>query len=405
MYLYKQLRVQNLIFTLLVSLLFFAVTDLHGQIQLLNDEFDDAISISDWSNVNSTEGWNASHLEAYDINNTYPGKLYMLPWTTAWYQERRSTLLFKMVTGDFVFSTRVSASNRMGSSFPGSNFSLAGPMIRTAKNFSNGAAGWQPNEENYVFLSIGRASGGGNAPHFEVKSTTNSSSNLQITPINNYLDTEIRLARINGYVICLYRLPGGDWTINNRYDRSDMPSSVQVGLVAYTDWDKVNTYAPTFANANTINANLNPDPSSNPNQAFNPDLVATFDYARFDSITLPSALQGLDLSNPSIVSNADLLSLLSFPSQPYLPNNVHFGANATGIEVFPNPINEYINIIGELNNYTIEVIDINGNVLNTYINLFDRLTIDSSELPAGMHFIIISSDINSDIIVQKIITE
>ena len=390
---------------LLLSIFFLIETNLQAQIQLLNDEFDDASTLSNWQNINDSEGWNASHLEAHDINTTEAGKLYMLPWTTAWYQERRSTLLFKTVSGDFVFSTRVSATNRMGTSYPSSNFSLAGPMIRTAKNFTNGSAGWQANEENHVFLSIGRASGAGTAPHFEVKSTTNSSSSLQITPINTYLDTEIRLARINGYVICLYKLPGGDWIINNRYDRSDMPSAVQVGLVAYTDWDKLNTYTYNFANANTINANLNPDPSSNPNAPFNPDLRATFDYARFDSVSLPPSLAGLNLSNPSLVSDNDLLAFLGFPSQPYLPNNVHFDASSSGIEVFPNPVNQFVNIIGDLQNYSIEIIDINGNVLDSYSNLIDKLTIDSSELPAGMHFIIISSVSNPNVIVQKIVKE
>jgi len=48
----------------------------------------------------------------------------------------------------------------------------------------------------------------------------------------------------------------------------------------------------------------------NPAVPFNPDLRATFDYARFASPAVPAPLIGADLSNPAAVSNAILLSFL-----------------------------------------------------------------------------------------------
>jgi hypothetical protein len=94
-----------------------------------------------------------------------------------------------------------------------------------------------------------------------------------------------------------------------------MPDTLQVGLVSYTDWNKVNTYTPAFQNSHTINANLNPDPSSNPNQPFNPDIIAKFDYARFEAPIIPTHLIGLDFANPNEVSDTEILGLFSYPSE------------------------------------------------------------------------------------------
>jgi|GEM_PF-1039112 len=298
-----------------------------AQLHLLNDEFNDASTFTDWQTVNDVEGWNATHLEQIDINTTTSGNLVMMPYTTGWYQDWRSVLFFKEVTGDFVFTTEVTTTNRAGTGIPNSDYSLAGPMIRTPRNFNNGAAGWTAGGENYVFLSIGYAHHSHPSlpvtptpgPHFEVKSTVNSNSNLRVAPIGSHQNVQIRLVRVNGYVICLYREPGQNWVVHQRYSRSDFPDTVQVGLVTYTDWGKVSTYTPIFLNSNTINANLNPDPSSNPGQPFNPDLIGTFDFARFDDVSIPPALASADLTDIVNVPDYMLLDFLGYDSEAYNP--------------------------------------------------------------------------------------
>ena len=74
-----------------------------------------------------------------------------------------------------------------------------------------------------------------------------------------------------------------------------MPSTVQVGMVTYTDWPKVNTYSYAFHNFNTLNEDLNPDPTNY--QPFNADLIGTFDYARFEEVDVPAQYVGLDFSD------------------------------------------------------------------------------------------------------------
>ena len=381
---------------------------MNAQIQLLNDEFDDATSLSNWQNVTDVEGWGAEHLEVFDINTTTPGQLHLMPWSTGWFEDYRSTLLFKEVTGDFVFSTEVTATNRAGTGIPSSDFSLAGPMIRTPRNFNNGNNGWAPGGENYVFLSIGQANDGFSnppspGPHFEVKTTEGSVSTLEVTPVSTNQNVQIRIAKIGQYVICMYKLPGDDWTVRIRYDRPDMPDTLQAGLVAYTDWWKYSTYTHAFAHENVINANLNPDPSSEPWRPFNPDLVGTFEFARFDTVNVPPPLAGLDLSDPNVVSDADLLGFLGFPSQPYIPNNIQYIADLMGIEILPDPVNEFVNVVGDLSGLEITVVNAMGMVVEDYTGTFGPLVIDTSELPAGLHFLIIEDPANSSLRVENII--
>ncbi len=312
---------------LLISLSFC----LSAQIQLLNDEFDDASSLSDWLNINDTEQWNAEHLEIIDIDNSTNGRLHMMPYTGVWYQDYRSNFIYKNVDQDFVFTTQVSATNRTQNGIPVGDFSLAGVMIRTPRNYPNGAygaGGWTSGGENYIFLSVGNANASA-GPEFEVKSTTNGNSSLQITPIPTNIDVQIRIARIDEAILVLYRFPDGDWEVHQRYNRNDFPDELQVGFVAYTDWNKSNNYSPIFHNSNVLNDDLANDPDGS-GAPFAPGLIGTFDFARFNDVQLPSNLIGVNL-----VNNATDNEILSFLDYESVPNSTCLSAfnNTNGISI------------------------------------------------------------------------
>ncbi|MEE9440209.1 MAG: hypothetical protein V3V14_14480 [Saprospiraceae bacterium] len=295
------------------------LSEVHTPLSKLSDEFDNVCSKYDWENVNTTEGWNASHLETQDVNVTNEGQLTLMPWTTAWYANYRSNLMYKEVANDFVFTTYVSATNRAENDMPGALYSLAGAMVRTEKSMTDGINDWVAGQENYIFLSLGFAStnhsscSGCPGPHFEVKSTTNSSSNLNVTSIDTAAAL-IRIIKINDAIIVLHQVDGQNFEIVQRYSRPDMPNTVQVGLVAYTDWNKVYTYTNSFHNSHTLNANLNPDPSSNQNLAFNPDIIAKFDYARFEEPQIPANMIGLNFADANEVSDVEILNLFGYTS-------------------------------------------------------------------------------------------
>lgn len=320
----------------------------------LSDEFTDAASINNWSEVNQTEGWGerGAQLNQWTVNANGDGQMVMQPHSVVWYADWRGPLVFKEVTGDFVVTTRMQITDRddVGGSdadnIPSDGqFSLGGLMIRTPRDIIDGAADWQPgsgvddgtnNGENYVFLSMGYTSGSNNFS-FEVKTTRNSNSVLEITPLAQAPnEVELQIARIGDSIIALHRRVGeANWTVHRRYSRPDMPETMQVGMVTYSDWEKANDLAPVVHNGSVLAPGQIADPS--PFQPFNPDLTASFGYTRFARPDVPAALVGANLSLPAVASDAQLLS--------FLGNNANIDPNGNtdpdpDPDPEPNPIDQ-----------------------------------------------------------------
>ncbi len=276
------------------------------------DHFDDICSLSEWADIQVTEGWDIQSLEEHNISATYPGHFMMMPYTVSWYANWRGPLMYRMAEGDFVLTTHIRTTNRAEDDIPGSAYSLGGVMVRNPKSMTQGSDDWQSGEEDYVFLSIGRASNnhpscpGCPAPHFEVKSTINSSSNLQVSSVDTN-EVDIRMVRLDPYVLVLYRFPGQAWEVHHRYQRGDLEDTVQVGMVTYTDWNKVFTYEPAFHNSHVLNEDLEPDPSSNPGMPFSPDIITTYDFMELQNTSLPSAWTGLNLLNETDLPDEEIL--------------------------------------------------------------------------------------------------
>ena len=290
----------------------------------LSDEFNDAASTDQWQRLNEVEGWNADQLNVYDIDTTQSGRMVQEPHTTVWYQSWRGPMAFQNVTGDFSFTTEIHVTDRddVGGSdaddVPGDGqFSLAGAMIRTPRDITNPATDWTAGRmaddgtndgENYVFLSLGYGAAD-NEFSLEVKTTRNSNSQLELTPLGQDTNTvTVQISRVGNSIIAMYQRPGQDWQVHRRYSRPDMPETMQVGLVSYSDWTKANDFDPFTQNSTVLTPGVAGDPT--PGEAFNPDITAGFEYARYVRPDVPDALAGADLSNPAEVSDTELLSFL-----------------------------------------------------------------------------------------------
>lgn len=278
------------------------------------DHFNDICSLDAWMDIQETEGWNIQALESHDISLTYPGRFMLMPYTVSWYADWRGPLMYRMTQGDFVLTTHLTVTNRIGDDIPGPYYSLGGIMVRNPKTMTNGIEDWLPGEEDYVFLSLGHAANnhpscpGCPPPHFEVKSTINSSSTLNVSSIDTNV-VDIRMVRLAPYVLVLYRFPGQEWEVHHRYFRNDLMDTVQVGMVTYTDWDKVYTYEPAFHNSHVLNEQLEPDPSSNPGMPFSPDIITSYDFIELQNAVFPAEWAGLNLVDEADVSDAEILAL------------------------------------------------------------------------------------------------
>lgn len=260
----------------------------------LSDEFDDAGSLGGWSRVQAVEGWNADQMESWDVNETRAGYMTLTPRASSWYNNWRGILAFKRVSGDFVATIEVEPRNRAGTGPPNANYSLAGIMARAPRDGLSQPGDWTPGGENYIFLSAGTANSPGSY-QFEVKTTVNSQSTLEISP--GAARVTIQIARIGTVFLALRRLGDGPWEVHRRYLRTDLPPELQVGLTVYTDWDTVSQMDPFEHNRTVISGG-------------NPDLTVSVDYFRYVRPAVPEALAGLDFMNEGAVSDTDLISFL-----------------------------------------------------------------------------------------------
>ncbi len=300
------LRAASLGAALLALLPTAAANDLRS----LSDEFECADSLVEWLRVNAVEEWNADQLEICDVDATQAGRLVMVPHTGTWFQDWRGPLAYKEVEGDFVLTTRVHVSAHDGVSIPGvaAQFSLAGLMVRAPRDIT--PATWTPGGENFVFLSLGYGNAQPATHQFEVKTTVDSNSTLILSTAPGPT-AMLQMARIGPHVITLRREPGQPWQVHGRYFRPDLPERVQIGFVSYTDWAKTSVFSPFVHNSNTLDDPLPPDVvDPAPGVPFRPDLIASFDFARFFRPELPPRLTGANLNDPGEVSDEALLAFL-----------------------------------------------------------------------------------------------
>lgn len=289
-------------------------------IRPMSDAFDDAATLGDWRRIWRDEHWSANQLEGFDIAATRPGWMTMVPHSSTWYQDYRGELTYKVISGDFIATTRVESRNRSGSGAPGSSaggpvsseYSLAGILVRVARDDMPccDPSGWQPGRERYVFLSFGSADQTGSY-QYEVKTTraavppeTHSVSDLE-TVAAGATQVELRVARIGSAMLMMLREPSQQWRVHRRYRRDDFPESLQVGMTVYTDWAIASTY-PFAQHNNSVITHAWQDPG----MPADPDLRAQFDFFRFVRPLVPIALQDLDLTDAALVSDAQLLAFL-----------------------------------------------------------------------------------------------
>jgi hypothetical protein len=242
-----------------------------------SDEFEDGSSLDQWTRLDEVEGW-PDTLQEVSVRD---GVLRLVPWTTAWYADFHGPMLFEDVSGDFVATARVRSSGVAGG-VPDRTYSLAGLIARAPRDVT--PATWAPGGEDYVFITAGVGDVVG-VPKVETKSTDDSVSDLTLKQVPaGWVDLQI--VRSGDVFVMLYRPDAGEWVVSDRFVRADLPPDVQIGIVAYTDWEGMERFHsdPAGYHATVVRDG-------------EPDLVAEVDFVHVDA--LPSDI------DPEIVRSND----------------------------------------------------------------------------------------------------
>ncbi len=213
----------------------------------LSDELDDPASLSRWRQWDEVEG--GERTEHVDVGESNPGMLTLRPKAGGWYGRYAGPLVYKMVRGDFRVETWVSAA-KVGNpeAPPDEQFNSAGLLARDPE--------FGPGHDDWVMVNVGRQAG--TLVGSEGKTTVGSQSTLEL--VEGGFRGRLRICRVGGVIVLARMLEGETaWRVLNRYERSDLPRDLQVGMVA-TGWGSS---------------------AQEPDLSRTPDVEGTFDYVRF----------------------------------------------------------------------------------------------------------------------------
>ncbi|TKD00891.1 DUF1349 domain-containing protein [Polyangium fumosum] len=238
----------------------------NDDLALLSDEFEDASTLSQWAKLSDVEGW-PEEIKKLDANTANPGNLTLEPYASFWFGDFHAPFLFKKVTGDFIVTTRVLVTGA-STDVPARGYSLAGLLARAPHD--EGRKNWKEGTENWIFITAGTGDGDG-VPQFETKNTKDSSSRLELSPRTPGW-VELRIARVGTRITLLRRAEKEDWRVMRREERPELPRTLQVGLIAYTDYDSLK-WDLIFNRVDRYHNRVITDGV--------PDLIGRFDYVRF----------------------------------------------------------------------------------------------------------------------------
>lgn len=225
----------------------------------LSDEFDDPSSLSAWQLLHELEDREAPYREL-DIGDTNPGALTVLPTTSGWYNDYDGFFLFKEVTGDFMVEAEVRAEHvddpETGPTLP---YNSAGLEIRDPQS--------GPQDERWITHNVGFQ-----ASFIGTEGKTTESSRSELRLVRGLHHGRLRICRVGDVFVLTRRLADEDaWTQPSyypdrnepaRYERPDLPDTLQVGLMA-NGWNST---------------------GGQPDESIEPDVRGVFEYIRFSSI-------------------------------------------------------------------------------------------------------------------------
>lgn len=167
--------------------------------------------------------WSIYGPDAVDLE-LRDGALHLAPRPFAlWFDRNRGPLVYQLVDADFRVTARVRARLRSDPTQPpAETVHLGGLMARDPAT----------PPENYAFIVVGRDV---DDLSVETKNTIDGRSAF-VGPPWPSSDAALRVCRL-GATFRFYKRPieGGPWQLADTFDRPDLPATLQVGAIAYTN--------------------------------------------------------------------------------------------------------------------------------------------------------------------------
>jgi hypothetical protein len=194
-----------------------------GGVEMLNDEFDDPSTFSNWNVRDMVEGTQAQY-STLDIATSTPGNLTIIPDRPSyWEAANRAIFIYKLLAGDFIMhaSLRVGQVSNINTP-PSIDFNSAGLMARNAAS-STTSENWTLITMGYQATTIGTRDA----------STFNNMTNISSFRGSTQTVGELVLCRIGPNFYTYYTTPNkGTWVWTDWFVRNDLPASLQVGIAA-----------------------------------------------------------------------------------------------------------------------------------------------------------------------------
>jgi len=174
------------------------------------------LPLNDWT-------WFKSDLVDYSFSPA--GLKIVVNQEAVWWRNKSATGLFNLVDGDFDIQVQALTRKKSdGDSYPDQDYQFGGVILRNP--LSNAFMG----VENYVFNVVGYR---GSRLQVETKTTRNGYSDVVAKNWPSG-DAYLKLERRGDRVVMLAReLEGQEWLKINAVERSDLPETLEVGLIVY----------------------------------------------------------------------------------------------------------------------------------------------------------------------------
>ncbi len=242
-----------------------------GGLQSLNDEFNNPASISNWKFLDKTE-MHPSKKPAVSINRNGNEQLEIVPGESLWWEGYHGTYMYKEISGDFVVSTKmtVNGRNREFPAYPNVTWQVGGILVRAPVDANEDP---EQRMENWVFNTYGA----GISRKYLIDIGTNNNNAYTCYPYTGRKGwIDLKIIRVGYYIVAMARAEGDGWVVYERLLRKDFPKMLQVGIMTNSSGDNY-----PFINLKTKYkyAEYNLSAVEFENQ---PDLIARFDYIRFN---------------------------------------------------------------------------------------------------------------------------